>query len=130
MSVILSIKPKYCDEIRKGNKRYEFRKRNFTREVKYAFVYSTSPVKSIVGVLQIASVIEDDPKKLWEQCRNLSGVSKEEFFEYFRENEKGVAIKIDQAAMFDPIEPNQLFHDFCPPQSYTYVKTPFCMEQK
>lgn len=49
MNVLLSIKPKYIEEIRKGNKKYEFRKTRFRqRHINEAYIYSTSPVKMIL----------------------------------------------------------------------------------
>jgi type I restriction enzyme S subunit len=55
MKVLLSIKPQYVDEIVKGNKKYEFRKKIFKKkdEVQEIYIYSTSPVKKIIGYFNL-----------------------------------------------------------------------------
>jgi len=45
MNVLLSIRPKYVEEIIKGNKRYEFRKSIFKKNVEEVWIYATSPTK-------------------------------------------------------------------------------------
>ncbi len=122
MSVILSIKPEYCEKIRRGNKRYEFRRRIFSRKVSYVYMYSSSPVKRIVGIFGVESIIEDDPKELWEKFKDFSGISEEQFFEYFGDRRKGFAIKIKEVKIFEPFDPKMLVSDFSPPQSYLYIK--------
>jgi len=50
MNVLLSIKPKYANQILNGNKRYEFRKSVFNhRDLEMVYIYSSSPIKRIVG---------------------------------------------------------------------------------
>ena len=58
MNVILSIKPKYCEKIINGKKKVEFRRKIFKNENKIdlVFMYSTSPVKKIVGFFKIESI--------------------------------------------------------------------------
>ena len=58
MNVLLSIKPKYVKGIMNGNKRYEFRRSIFRcrEDIELVYIYSTSPVKKIVGVFTIKSI--------------------------------------------------------------------------
>jgi len=120
MNVILSIKPKYCNAITSGLKKYEFRRRIFGRKVDSVYMYSTSPVKKIVGRFTVKSILEDSPKALWENYGDLSGLHETEFFEYFDGAEKGFAIEIAKAETLMPIDPKNLIPNFCPPQSYRY----------
>jgi len=125
MNVLLSIKPKYVEEIINGNKRYEFRKSIFRcrEDVELVYVYSTSPVKKIVGVFTIETIIEDHPRKLWENFREFSGIGEEEFFSYFGGHKKGFAIGIGNVEVFeDPIDPKNSIPGFVPPQSFRYVE--------
>jgi predicted transcriptional regulator len=121
--VLLSIKPKYVREILNGNKQYEFRKQIFrdrTRDV--AFIYASSPIKKIVACFQLGEIVEGHPDYLWEQLRDLSGVSEKEFFDYFSGKENGFAIRIDELERFiEPIDPAETFDNFVPPQSFCYV---------
>lgn len=123
MNVLLSIKPKYVEKIVNGEKRYEFRKRIFrNKNVIKAFIYSTSPTKKIVGEFDIGNIIEDSPIRLWTELQEVSGINEKEFFDYFKDINKGFAIGIEKLNIFDePIEPNELISDFSPPQSFCYV---------
>ena len=124
MNVLLSIKPKYVEEIMNGNKRYEFRKSIFRcrEDVELVYIYSTSPVKKIVGVFTIETIIEDHPRNLWEKFKEFSGIEKEEFFSYFGERKKGFAIGTENVEVFEcPIDPKISIPGFVPPQSFCYV---------
>jgi hypothetical protein len=58
--VLLSIKPKYVKSIIEGDKRYEFRKTIFkNREINRIYIYSSSPVKKIVGTFEIGGRYTD-----------------------------------------------------------------------
>lgn len=45
MSVLLSIKPKYIEKIKKGVKLYEFRRVIFKQDISEIYVYATAPIK-------------------------------------------------------------------------------------
>ena len=63
MNVLLSIKPNYVEEIKKGNKKYEFRKSLFSKKnlnkIEKVFIYSSSPVQKIVARFFISVILED-----------------------------------------------------------------------
>ncbi len=122
MKVLLSVKPKYVEKIKRGEKKYEFRKVIFKKKVEEIVIYSSSPVKKIVGKFEIGSIVEDKPKKLWKKLKNSAGIDKKEFFKYFSEVEKGFAIEIKEKTFFDnPINPSEKYEDFTPPQSFYYL---------
>lgn len=109
-------------EIIEGRKRYEFRKRIFKDgEVKKIYVYSSSPVKKIVGYFRIGKIIKDKPELLWNKFKQYSGINQEEFFEYFKDKDDGFAIEISQfVQFFNQLDPYLFFEEFVPPQSYMY----------
>ena len=122
MNVLLSIKPKYASQIIEGNKKYEFRKSVFkNRDLDMVYIYSSSPVKRIVGAFSIKNIIEKHPEQLWGECKDFSGIDKGDFFDYFRGKEKGFAIEIGDVEVFDPINPKDVIPDFVPPQSFCYT---------
>ncbi|MDD3714497.1 MAG: hypothetical protein PHU16_06500 [Atribacterota bacterium] len=122
MRALLSIKPKYIEEIAKGNKKYEFRKQIFKRRVKEVLMYATAPSKKIVGVFAIKSIIKDSPKNLWNKCKKYSGIEKKEFFDYFGDTEVGYAIEIGETEFFNkPLDPWDIILNFSAPQSYRYL---------
>ncbi|TKY92326.1 MAG: hypothetical protein C5S46_01185 [Candidatus Methanomarinus sp.] len=124
MNVLLSIKPKYIKEMRAGNKKYEFRKNIWKNSTKVGkvYIYSSSPIKKIVGIFTLGNVYEDNPGNLWKNFKDFSGLDEEEFFNYFKNCEKGFAIEIKTIEFFDvPIDPFQDFSNFKPPQSFYYI---------
>lgn len=126
MNVLLSINPKYVDAIVKGIKRFELRKTIFKKpKVEKVYIYSTSPVKRIVGSFEIENILEDCPKKLWNIVEKESGISREEYDKYYRESKKGYAIKIKNFEQFsEPIDPVKVINNFTPPQSFCYFNLP------
>ena len=123
MNVLLSIKPKYITEIRKGNKKYEFRKLIWKHgiNIENVYIYSSAPIKKIVGMFALGNVFEDNPSNLWNMFKDLSGLDEKEFFNYFKNYEKGFAIEIKTIEFFNiPIDPFQEFSNFKPPQSFYY----------
>lgn len=125
MNVLLSIKPKYVESIMKGDKRYEFRKVIFKNwDIEKVYIYSTAPVKKVVGAFIIGDIIEDHPNRLWEQFREFSGLNDIEFFSYFNGNKKGFAIEIENLEVFtNPVDPREIIPDFAAPQSFCYLDT-------
>lgn len=127
MNVLLSVKPKYANEIISCRKKYEFRKSIFKREnINKMYIYSSSPVKKIIGIVDIDGILSDSPQKLWEQCHEDAGISEREFFNYFKNSDTGYAIKISNAQEFPtPIDPYHFNEDFRPPQSFYYLPISF-----
>ena len=130
MRVLLSIKPEYADKILSGSKKYEFRKNIFRKkDIQEIVLYSSSPMKRIVGTCVIGSIIEDHPQTLWRLYREFAGICEEDFFSYFHGREKGYAIEIKEIRKFEnPVDPWELDSDFTPPQSFQYISDSFCRE--
>lgn len=123
MKVLLSIKPEYVEQIMNGNKKFEYRKRIFKKEVESVIIYSTMPVGKIVGEFTIEKIINDSPEKIWNQTCNYSGVSEDFFMDYFSKHEEGFAIQIKDFLEYkEPISPKEVFSNFVAPQSYMYVE--------
>jgi len=124
MIAILPIKPKYVENILNGNKKYEFRKRAFKKDVDSILVYATKPVGKIVCMLTVGDIVEDKPEILWEKFNKFSGLEKKEFFMYFESQEKGTAIEIKSVNKFpEPLNPYDLIPNFVAPQSWYYLPT-------
>jgi len=125
MNVLLSIKPKYVEKILDGKKKYEFRKQIPKRydDIDRVYIYSTSPEKKIVGYFTLDEIIEAEPKKLWGECKDYSGIEKDKFFQYYEGREKGFAIKIDEIEEFkEPLNPYTNFENFNAPQTFYYTE--------
>lgn len=127
MNVILSIRPNFCKMIFSGQKKYEYRKRVFTRsDVDKVYIYATKPICRIVGFFTIDEVIEDSPNNVWKMTYKGSGISKEYFDAYFKHCHKAHAIKIGEAVKLDtPIDPKEVIKGFTAPQNFMYVDIVF-----
>jgi type I restriction enzyme, S subunit len=123
MDVLLSIKPKYVKSIIEGKKRYEFRKRMFkNRGINLIYIYSSSPVKKIVGTFEIGGILEDHPDNLWDVVKEFAGIHQQDFLSYFEGRSWAFAIGIQNLQEFkDPIDPYVTMPGFMPPQSYCYL---------
>lgn len=122
-NVILSIKPKYAQAIISGAKKVEFRKKIFKRPVDKVYIYSSSPIKKIIGYFTFSEIVEESPTDLWAKFQNVGSIEKADFFEYFKDSEKGFAIIITNVEKFKKgIDPIAFFENFCAPQSYLYIE--------
>lgn len=123
MNVLLSIKPKYANAILTGQKRVEFRKLVFKKEIERVYIYSSAPEQRIIGYFIIDDIVSDTPYALWEQFSNVGSISEEDFFDYFAEKEIGYSIKIKSVKKFSKSKnPKEIFKNFVPPQSYMYCE--------
>lgn len=123
-SVLLSIKPEFSEAILEGRKTYELRRRIFgRRDIGRCVIYSSSPVRRVVGEFTVKKVLALAPPKLWAVTRAKSAVNRRFFDAYFRGKAIGFALKIGTARRF--ARP-QLLRDYCglrrPPQSFCYLR--------
>ena len=64
MKVLLSIKPNFVDSIIKGQKKYEYRKIIFKKDVQTVVIYKTTPFCKIIGEFEIEDILSDTPDKI------------------------------------------------------------------
>ena len=121
MDVLMSIKPQYVEKIISKEKTYEFRKSIFKKEVNNVIIYATSPKKKIVGYFELEDIIKDTPSNLWNNFSDKAGISKKDFFDYFKGKDEGFALKIGKLAILDDFIDVDCFEDFKAPQSFKYV---------
>lgn len=121
MRVILSIKPEFVEKIRIGEKKYEYRRKIFKRQVRVILVYATSPVKAIVGEIIIGTIIHSDLNNLWKKTKASSGISEKFFYKYFVNLSTGYAIKIHKFILYESKKQLIDFGIHFPPQSYIYI---------
>ena len=126
MNLIISIRPKYINEMRKNIKKYEFRKNIFKKKVDKIFIYSTNPVKKIVGYVNYSYFFEGKPEDIWEKTKEHAGISKDKYMEYFDHKKKAFAIDFSDIYFFEnPINPYEEIKNFRAPQSFMYFEGEF-----
>ena len=99
-TILMSIKPEYVEKIFNNTKRYEYRKRTCKENIDKIIVYSSSPVKKIVGELIIKQVLYDDKDIIWNKTNKLGGISKEKYDSYFSNSAKAVAFEIENTVSY------------------------------
>lgn len=122
MKALLSIKPIFVDEIIKGHKKYEYRKKIFKKDVDTIVIYASMPVGKIIGEFTIDKIINKAPSEVWAETKDFSGISYEFFNEYFEGREEAFAIQIKNFYKYEkPINPYEELENFIPPQSFRYI---------
>lgn len=125
-TLLLSIRPKYATKIFDGQKKVELRKvrpKLFPGDI--VLVYVSSPIKELQGTFVVDRIREATPEELWNEVKNIAGVSKQEFDDYYSESEKsyGIFLRTPQT-LVNPIslpDLRKLWKNFHPPQSYRYL---------
>lgn len=121
-SILLSINPSHVENIMKGTKRYEFRKKACKRHVDKILIYSTTPIMKVVGEAEVEDVLIDEPEVIWKKTEEKSGIDKKFFDKYFENKEQAVAYKLKNVIAYQ--EPRELkeYGIDCAPQSFQYVE--------
>lgn len=121
-TIILSIHPSHIEKILSGEKRYEYRKRIPT-DIRHIVVYATAPVKMIVALIEVDTVIRGTPENVWEETKNHAGISKDFFMHYFADHQDSYAIKFKAVSKLKtPKSLMCLENNIVAPQSYAYLK--------
>ena len=121
MIALLSIHPEYVQRMSRGEKRVEFRRARFSRELTYVVVYATSPESRIAGYFEVVGVDEGSPSFLWRTHGDHSGISRKRLFDYLRGARQAVAIRIGR---FHEVKRKISLADVgavAPPQSFRYL---------
>jgi predicted transcriptional regulator len=71
-TILLSIKPEYANKILLGTKKYEYRTRVPKSQISGIFIYSTSPVKKIIGYVKVIGITMLPLDDLWDKTKEFS----------------------------------------------------------
>lgn len=123
MKILMSIKPQFIEKIRRGEKKFEFRRvLPKHQEVDTIIVCASKPAGKVVGEMIVGDFLTYPTEELWEWTKEKSGLTREEFFDYFRGKENAHAIEIKSYRAYEqPISLDVLLPDKTPPQSYCYL---------
>jgi predicted transcriptional regulator len=124
--VVLSIRPLYSDKIFEGKKTIELRRRFPVAAPRgtIAYIYSTSPVRAMMGSTEIENVIRLPVAEIWKKFGKMAQITKSDFDDYFTGLKEGFALKISNARPFSrPVNLTELRDRFGfePPQSFLYA---------
>jgi predicted transcriptional regulator len=122
-AVLLSVKPRFAEQILDGTKTVEFRRSWAVEPVGLAVVYSGFPVQRLVGIVGIEGAIFASPASVWTKCRARGpGLKRKELMDYFEGKDQAYGVLLGSLSLpGKPIRPKSLFREFRPPQSYRYL---------
>jgi predicted transcriptional regulator len=126
-ALLISIRPRFAEMIFSGRKTVELRRvcpKLSSGDL--ALVYVSSPAKALQGAFEVGKVISASPSALWRKIGKKSGITRTEFFVYFRGKSKAHALIIKRAWKLPvPICLTTLRRrkgGFRPPQNFHYLK--------
>lgn len=121
--ILLSIKPKFVEEIKSGKKKFEYRKSIFKNpNIDIVVIYASAPISKAIGEFKIKQIIKDRPNKIWSLTKDKSGITKDFFNEYFTSKAYAYAIEIEDFKLYnDPIDISTKYQ-LKAPQSFCYIK--------
>jgi predicted transcriptional regulator len=124
--ILVSVQPKFVSKILAGAKTVELRRRFPASNAvgALALIYSSYPVRAVVGYARIREVLRLPVIRIWREHGSAACVSKKEFDEYFEGLKFGYAIFLNKIKLLNPqIAARDLQEDFgiVPPQSYRYL---------
>jgi predicted transcriptional regulator len=124
--LLLSIKPRYVEKIRSGEKRVELRRRKpRSQPADWLAIYECAPTMALVAIAQVVEVRVSSPPCLWRNVRSIAGVTKKEFDAYFAGSDQAIGIEIQTPLELSaPILLDELraaWPRFNPPQGFVYL---------
>lgn len=123
-ALLISIRPPFVDAILDGTKTVELRRtRPNLPAGSVVILYSTSPVKAVVGWACLADVIEGEPGAVFDAHREAAAVSNTDFENYFDGSRTAVALRLCHVAPANapfPLDELRML-GIEPPQSWRYI---------
>lgn len=125
-AVLLSIRPRFAEGIIDGRKTVELRRRFPGSRLAGAslWIYSTSPIRAVVGKARIAAVRRLPLDAMWRAHGRDALISRRDFVAYFHGADEGFALLLDDAR---PLKRQWVLGELrarlgiAPPQSFKYL---------
>jgi predicted transcriptional regulator len=108
-----------------GEKTVEYRRRTPTKPVSLIVLYASSPVKRIVGFIEVLGIVCGSRAEIWRTTSNAGGISKVDFDSYFEGADRCCHFQLGKLIKVNPIAPSKVRRGFQIPQSYRYVDARF-----
>jgi predicted transcriptional regulator len=123
-ALLISIHPRFANAILDGTKTIELRRTMPTLpDSALALMYSSSPMKALVGWATVEGVVQATPDDMWRTHKHAAGVTSAEFDEYFAGKTDAFGLRLtDVKRALHAISLADLRgHGLEPPQSWRYV---------
>ena len=121
--IVLSLHPEPYERILSGEKTYEYRTQ-FRKRPTIAFVYVTSPVKCISGIIRFCTLLIASPEEIGRIAEQQKPGNGKSVIEYLSRYRQGYAIPIRKVTEITPVPLASLQskYNFTPPQAFLNLK--------
>ncbi len=120
-TILLSINPTHVSNIFNKTKKYEFRKIKCKDDVSKILIYSTCPVKKVVGEAHVENILVDSPEILWKKTRRSAGIDKKFYESYFSGHNMAVAYELSDVKEYEEKKDLADYGLKTAPQSFVYI---------
>lgn len=123
---IFAVRPSIAEALVQGQKGVEFRRvRPSLGPGAIIYVYSSSPVRAIIGTFLSGDIVSGAPNSLWKRFAAVAGIPRPLFASYFDGSARGCAIIVEQPRVWrTPLSLDGIrghIPRFRPPQSYMFM---------
>lgn len=124
-AILLSVRPIYADALLSGRKTAEVRRR-FPEQPSdvEVFLYSSTPVRAVVGTVRLDSIDRPDTSSVWDLYRNEIEIPEGPLSEYLAATESAAILRVSQPKKWArPVSLADLRRvvGIEPPQSFRYL---------
>lgn len=122
--VLLSIRPRYLEAIMAETKTVELRRNRIqASRGTPVLLYSSTPVKAVIGSARIVAIDEATPERLWARVGPSAGVTRTEFDDYFEGADVGYGLHLEAVRRLPRPIPLTALRSLGlePPQSFRYL---------
>ena len=124
---LISIRPRFAEMIFAGTKTVELRRVCPKAEPgDLALVYVSSPAMELRGSFEVGKILTGSPSALWKKIGKRTGITRNEFFAYFRGKKVAHALVIKRAwPLASPVCLKTIRNSkggFRPPQNFHYLR--------
>ena len=124
-AVLRSVKPRFARRLLSAHKTAEVRRRfPPLPHGTLVYLYASSPLRAIIGVLRIEAVHADAPEVLWPRYGHQLDITKEYFLEYLEDRGIASVVELQVDERWDhpvSLESMREFAALEPPQSFRYL---------
>lgn len=125
--IVLSVKPVWTDLIMSGRKTVELRRRSpmLSGGPMTALLYSTGPVKAVIGTVHIEDIVTLPPEDLWPRVADRACVTESQYRAYFEGAKEASALFLGTVNALPkslPLGQLRSSVDFAPPMSWRRAK--------
>ena len=121
ISILLSVNPRYTEQILSGIKLFEYRKRLAQKSVDRIILYATYPLMKVIGEVEVIKIVSGSPTSVWEQTKKNAGISREKYRKYFKGCKVAFAYQLGKVTAYKYPKALIDFGIDHPPQSFIYV---------